>query len=282
QKPRKIMFIVGAVISTLALPVFLWGGYKFHRKQYFLSEKKRVRTEYAAHIYTSPDHNFSLPYRLFLPQGYSNSREYPMVLLLHRGGLGGDDNLQQITGGAVWLASRRLQEKYPAIIVVPQCPEEKKWMDKPFKGLPYRNHNQDLYPESTIEKVLVKLVKKISNTYSVDSRRIYIAGYSMGATGVWDIITRHPSIFAAAIVISGENDPSKAHRLVNMPIWAFHGARDDVALADNSREMVNAIRKLGGKKIKYTEYTFSGHGIEWYAYLDEEVMEWFWSQRLKE
>ena len=40
-----------------------------------------------------------MPYRLYVPENYSSSKKYPLVLYLHGGGGRGDDNLRQIEGG---------------------------------------------------------------------------------------------------------------------------------------------------------------------------------------
>ena len=71
---------------------------------------------------------------------------------------------------------------------------------------------------------------------------------------------RWPNYWAAAAPIAGGGDPSKAPRLVNLPIWAFHGAVDTAVPPAGSRDMINAIRKAGGNP-RYTEYAGQGHGV---------------------
>ena len=147
-----------AAIGAFVIPVGIWGGYKYFRKQYYLQERSRLQSEYQAHIFESSRLMTGLPYRIYFPKGYRESRRYPLVLVLHRMTLQGNDNRRQLDGGAVWLASSHLQEKHPAMIVVPQCPTGKTWINKPMAGPPYRNHNMDLFAESTLEKVILELL----------------------------------------------------------------------------------------------------------------------------
>ncbi len=50
----------------------------------------------------------------------------------------------------------------------------------------------------------------------------------MGGYGVWEAAERWPNYWAAVAPIAGAGDPSKADRLVDLPIWAFHSADDDI------------------------------------------------------
>src|SRR5215475_13799454 len=73
-------------------------------------------------------HGKSMPYRLFIPPNYDPKKKYPIVLWLHGGGGRGTDNLKQISGGntsgtRVWVTADA-QEKFPAFVVAPQCPED--------------------------------------------------------------------------------------------------------------------------------------------------------------
>ena len=80
----------------------------------------------------------------------------------------------------------------------------------------------------------------------VDSKRIYVMGLSMGGYGTWDAIQRRPNFFAAAVPICGGGDTSLASKLIDLPIWAWHGDGDKVIKPSRSRDMINAISKAGG------------------------------------
>jgi predicted peptidase len=81
----------------------------------------------------------------------------------------------------------------------------------------------------------------------------------MGGYGAWEAAERWPKEWAAVAPVAGGGDPSKAARLVNLPIWAFQSTNDDIVPISASRDMIQAIRAAGGDP-RYTEYPDLGHG----------------------
>jgi predicted peptidase len=122
-----------------------------------------------------------------------------------------------------------------------------------------------------------KIIKKIRSNYHVDGKRIYIIGYSMGATGVWDIITRHPKTFAGAIILNGRSDPSQASQISSLPLWVSHGKFDRVSPISNAREMIAQINKLDGNVIFKELYW--GHGITRVALSGQAPFRWLFKQQ---
>ena len=65
-----------------------------------------------------------MPYRYILPVNYDSSKEYPILMYLHGAGRRGNDNENQLNNPKP-LFDRLLSEeninKYPCIIVAPQC-----------------------------------------------------------------------------------------------------------------------------------------------------------------
>ena len=111
----------------------------------------------------------------------------------------------------------------------------------------------------------------------VDSKRIYVMGLSMGGYGTWDAIQRRPDFFAAAVPICGGGDKSLAPKLVNIPIWAWHGDKDSVIKPSRSRDMINAISKAGGSP-KYSEIKGRGHNSWVDCWNTDELWKWLYSQ----
>jgi len=66
----------------------------------------------------------------------------------------------------------------------------------------------------------------------------------MGGYATWLWAGKYPNQFKRIAPICGGGDIEDAVRLVNIPIWAFHGEKDEVVLPEESRKMINAIRKL--------------------------------------
>ena len=77
----------------------------------------------------------------------------------------------------------------------------------------------------------------------------------------------------------GSGIPSLAHRLTDIAIWAFHGARDDTVPVSGSRDMVAAIQAAGGTKIRYNEFPHTWHDAWIPAYKTEGLVDWLFEQK---
>jgi predicted peptidase len=220
---------------------------------------------------------YDIPYRLFVPAGYSEGRHYPLIVFLHGSGSNGTDNLRQLTPSVGALLGRA-QTIEPAFVLVPQAPEGDKWVSRSV-GPPFRNYQQKDRPQSPAAQLVLAGIDELQAKYTIDPDRIYLTGASAGGAGTWDLITRNGiGRFAAAIPVTGANDPSRAAVIARLPIWAFHGADDDVSPAENTREMVDRLRALGSP-VKYTEYPGVGHDSWGPAYAEPELFPWLFAQR---
>ena len=117
----------------------------------------------------------------------------------------------------------------------------------------------------------------IDSNNQVDVNRIYIMGLSMGGYGTWDAVQRRPNFFAAAVPICGGGDKSMAKSLINVPIWSWHGNKDQVINVLRSREMNSAIERSGGSP-KYTEVKGRGHDVWLDVWSSDDLWEWLYSQ----
>lgn len=227
---------------------------------------------FEAREYISEDGDV-LPYRILLPDNFEEGKVYPLVLFLHGMGERGVDNEAQLTWGVEAFAKEDFRKEHPAIVIAPQAPDDDYWAN-----LDWRNEGTGLMENPTRPlQMAYDLVLRLTDEFPVDENRLYITGLSMGGFGTWDLITRYPDTFAAAMPVCGGGDPSKAHLLADLPIWNFHGAQDQVVPVDLSREMVQAIRDAGGSP-GYTEYPHVDH-FSWVpAYEDRFALEWLFEQ----
>lgn len=69
----------------------------------------------------------SLPYRMIRPESMKAGKKYPLVLFLHGAGERGNDNERQLTHGGQMFLNPVNREKYPAFVLVPQCPAGSYW-----------------------------------------------------------------------------------------------------------------------------------------------------------
>ena len=222
----------------------------------------------------------SMPYRLCVPVGYDAKQSYPLVLFLHGAGERGTDNNSQLTAnrGATLWAESTTQQKYPCFVLAPQCGENKQWVNTPWsKG----SYGQDTIPLSEQLSMVLDILDSLKKEFSINPSKVYVTGMSMGGYGTWDLITRFPSRFAAAIPICGAGDPTKSSLLVKFPLRVFASSDDPVVPVSGSRNMVTAINALGrnDRKDFYTEYTNQGHSSWVNAFNTPGLVSWLFDSK---
>ena len=201
-------------------------------------------------------------YLLYLPDNYQKSKtDWPLILFLHGAGERGDD-LKKVEANGIPKLIAKKGEKFPFVIVSPLCPEDG-WWDS----------------ELQID-ILNNLLDEIVSKYRIDKDRIYVTGLSMGGFGTWGLACEYPDRFAAIAPICGKGSPEKAGKIKHLPVWVFHGAKDDIVPLKNSEEMVDALKKVGGN-VKFTVYPDAGHDSWTAAYNNPDLYKWFLKHRRK-
>jgi predicted peptidase len=199
-------------------------------------------------------------YLLYLPADYDKSKDkWPLIMFLHGAGERGSKlEVLRRQGLPKMIAQGK---SFDFIIVSPQCPNDIWW------------------PEQT--DTLINLLDEIEAKYRVDTDRVYLTGLSMGGFGTWTLSARYPQRFAAIAPICGGGERYAGYRLKNIPVWAFHGAKDQVVPVEKSKEMVEAVRKAGGDA-KLTVYPEADHDSWTQTYNNPELYEWFLSHRISD
>ncbi|MBK6496241.1 MAG: prolyl oligopeptidase family serine peptidase [Gemmatimonadetes bacterium] len=223
-------------------------------------------------------------YQVFVPADYTSSRRWPVVLFLHGGGEQGNDGLIQTEVG-LGSAIRRDAERWSAIVVFPQVRDGRPW------------NGQDA-------AWALKALEQTQREFATDPFRVYLTGMSRGGAGAYYLAYRHPTLFAAILVVCGrvrlaanrdgqpardtdpvipvaDGDPFEAlaAKLKNVPLWVFHGDADAVVPVEESRRATAALRKAGSPVI-YTELAGVGHNAWDSAYRNPEVVQWLLSNRI--
>ncbi len=217
-----------------------------------------------------------LNYRLLKPLDYDANRKYPVVLFLHGAGERGGDNAKQLVHGAKDFASDANREKYPCFVIAPQCPDNQQWVDVPWSA---DKHTTTKEPSKSLALTFA-LLDSLPKEFSIDDKRIYVTGLSMGGFGTWDAIVRRPDYFAAAAPICGGGDVEQAKTIAKLPIWVFHGDSDGAVKTQRSRDMVAALKAVGAEP-KYTEYPNTGHDSWSATYRDPKFFAWLFEQKKK-
>ena len=202
-----------------------------------------------------------LDYLLWLPQDDDTAHPWPLILFLHGSGERGNDIRQVLNYGLPKRLANGLA--LPAIIAAPQCPADSDW--------------------TLHDDALVALLDEIAANYPIDQKRVYLTGLSMGARETWRLACANPQRFAAVVAICGRRpyglrSEEDAALISHLPIWVFHGARDQVVPIEESNRMVAALRRYGAD-VRYTVYPDADHDAWTQAYAEPELYPWLFAQR---
>lgn len=222
----------------------------------------------------------TLRYRILFPENYDKSKEYPLVLFLHGSGERGSDNEKQLVHGSYLFTDPANRTNFPAIVVFPQCPTNDFWApikDRTTGKFSYENTKQ---PTKAMQLV-INLTKSIIKNEAVDSKRVYVAGLSMGGMGTFDLICREPKLFAAAVPICGGVNNERLKKVRNMPIRIYHGAIDNVVPLEHSQSAYDTLKSFGSKQCEIKVFPNTGHNSWDQAFKEPDFLSWIFSKKLK-
>lgn len=204
-----------------------------------------------------------LPCRVLLPEPYApHAQRYPLVVSLHGSGERGTDNRAQLKNGLAMFEARATA---PCIVIAPQLPPGETWGGSWYGG------------DSAGQRMLVALVHELRARRSVDDRRVYGVGFSMGAIGLWDLLVRHPGLFTAAVLVAGDLDVARSESLVSFPLWSVVGGSDDLVSPANTRAFARLVAERGGIA-RVTEIDGAGHDVWQHAFVPGPLWDWLFAQ----
>lgn len=218
-------------------------------------------------------------YQVFVP-GPAAGANPPVILFLHGSGERGDDGTRPTLAG-LGPHVRANAEHFPAIVVFPQVPEGGEW-------------------QGANAVVAFAALDAATAEFDGDRGRTYLTGMSMGGYGTWELALAQPERFAALVPVcgavkrrdgderplfvtsvAGDRDPYAriASTLRDVPVWIFHGARDDVVPPGDDRRLIAAFRAAGARDAHYTEFPDANHNAWDPAYAHTpELWRWLFSR----
>ncbi len=207
----------------------------------------------------------------------SSNEKIPLVLFLHGAGERGNDNKSQLQVGLPLLVNTALLNGIINFwVLVPQCPEDSKWVNTDWTKSSHSMDPKLSYPLNLAISAMDSIIK---SNQIIEQNRIYITGLSMGGFGTWELIQRFPNKFAAAVPVCGGGDTNEARKTkLIMPIWAFHGRKDKIVKVSRSIEMINAVKKRNAFA-KLTIYESEGHLCWNRVYSDSNLLIWLFLQK---
>ena len=168
--------------------------------------------------FDDPESGISLQYQLFIPDGYDESQSYPLIQFIPDSsvvGKGTDAVLTQGWGGLIW-ATEEEQEKHPSFVVIPIFTETV--VDDSF------NHSEQI-------EVAVRLIRSLTENYSIDTDRIYTTGQSMGGMTSFYLNIAYPDLFAASLFVGSQWDTELLNVLEDTNFFYIVAAGDPKASA---------------------------------------------------
>jgi predicted peptidase len=195
--------------------------------------------------YTFQDaHNASIPYALFVPSGYDPTQPAPLIVLLH--------GLFSTPWQVIHYAGITQEaEKRGYIVVAPAGYNEVGWYGSRGPGkdfVPWISRRRDLPDDlgALSEEDVLNVLALVRKSYSIDSKRIYLMGHSMGGGGTLYLGMKYPELWAAlaALAPATYGNPAGLEAIQNMPIMIVQGTRDHLVPVENTRRWVAAMRVL--------------------------------------
>ena len=222
----------------------------------------------------------TLLYRILMPENFDKTKTYPVLLFLHGAGERGNDNKAQLIHGSKLFLRPEVRANYPAIVIFPQCPEDSYWSNvKSSTVNGKRNFEFEKGGKPTLAmKMVMSLMEQVKDLPYTDNKRIYAGGLSMGGMGTFEILRRMRGEFAAAFAVCGGDNPENVRKYKNIPLWIFHGAKDDVVPPENSQIIADAL-KAKKADVKFTMYPEANHNSWDQAFAEPELLSWLFSQK---
>lgn len=223
------------------------------------ADEAKPETGFLKRVFKGPDGK-EAKYMLFVPPDFKPDQPYPVIVFLHGSGASGSDGEKQSRVGLGQAIHRNEMGFSPFLVVLPQS-QLKSWK-----------------AESEDGKRVMAILDEVSMTYKVDAKRIYLTGQSMGGSGTWSLAAAYPDRWAAIVPICGVANPATADRIKKIPCWCFHGDADPLVSVEQSRKMIEALKKAGAMP-RYEEYAGVGHNSWERAYATKELYEWLLKQQ---
>lgn len=201
-------------------------------------------------------------YGWYMPRKVDPDKSYPLLVYLH----GSRDTVSR----ELVYYTEASQKDYPVFVLTPKCEE-------PNLGWGDTWHDTHT-PAMTIT---LQLIDSLVAAHHLDTKRLYLYGISMGGFGVFSVLAKTQGKFAAAYAVCGGSDTTVGPRLLQTPLWIFHGSDDDIVPVRLSRNIYKEIIRLGGTKTHYTEYPGVKHNSWENVAREKSLSSWLFSQKNK-
>ena len=222
-------------------------------------------------------HGITYRFQVYLPEEWrrDDGKQWPIILFLHGRGERGSEGMWQTQIGLAE-AVRNHPERWPFVIVMPQCPQN--------RPLDRSRHARD--GDGRARPGVSGVSRRPGAHLSHRSLAGRLRRLGTGAP--------HPHRWAAIAIAAGgifwSYEPERwqessvlpaeyARALGRTPIWLFHGSLDTVVAPRQSEMMFDAFKAAGGD-IRLWIYQGLQHDCWTRAYDEPELPRWLLSHRI--
>jgi len=217
-------------------------------------------------------------FQVYLPEQWrrDDHKQWPIILFLHGRGERGSEGMWQTQIGLPEEV-RDHPERWPFVIVMPQCPLPGYWTDPAMMAMAMAGLDQE------------------ATEFRGDPQRTYLTGLSLGGYGAWELARLYPHRWAAIAIAAGgifwsyaperwqqaSTLPAEyAEALGRTPVWLFHGADDNLVPPRESELMYEAFKAAGGH-VRLWIYQGLKHDCWTRAFNEPELPHWLLGHRLE-
>ncbi|MEP1552885.1 alpha/beta hydrolase-fold protein, partial [Paraglaciecola sp.] len=171
---------------------------------------------------------------LFLPENYTPSKKWPLIVYLHGGG-------ERFSEATLRFANHQLirgaidhyEKDFPAVVLLPLCMGDKIWAHIPAKPIQTNWRLNTLGTESApnVSDYLTESIQYVLKNYHIDQSKVSLTGHSMGGEGAMRYGAQHSNKISAIAASAGSAVivPSDAPKLAKMNIWMYQGSDDHIS-----------------------------------------------------
>jgi len=201
--------------------------------------------EFVSHVYQGE--SGASKYSVYLPDGFSRDKSWPVMLWLHGAGERGDDGSLQTKFGLGNIL-RTSKSTFPFVVVFPQSQDRHAPI---LSGWDVQTADGD---------TALKILDEAINEYGLDPKRQALSGWSMGGYGAIELATHAPARWKSVVVLAGGPRVANFKNAKSIPFWLFHGEEDAIVATTQTDELAKRLKEAGAR-VRVTKLPESDHNL---------------------
>ena len=195
--------------------------------------KNLVVENFRQFVFKDPRTGTSVKYNLYIPKNYDRNKKYPLVLFMHDMGVLSEDTKTTLLqgNGAVSFATPEEQSRHEAFVLAPQYSRQ------------VVDDNGDI--TSDLEATVNLVREYLPSKYSIDTKRIYATGQSMGGMMAIVMNSKYPDLFAASYLVACQWDDKEVAPMAKNNLWILVSTGDAKAYP-GMNAITSELIKMGG------------------------------------